>query len=440
MTLPTLFYICNDPERALGLDQVLPNYHIVCIDNSPLIPLMRDNGIKVFSLGEEQKDANLLPRNSAMLLKNQSAREYISANTPEGTKPNVIFFKISPRLEKLASLLDYNVLNTSSVLNRLFENKLSQFKELSNLDVGFPKQELIRLGHVSYDALSRSYGSNIVIQFDRGHTGNGTTFITNESEYRSLVQEFEGRDCRIAQFIEGEAWTINACATKFGTLHHGLSHQITGIPELTSQKGGTVGNDWSRTSELDETTIKRISEVTNTVGDDMVSKGYLGLFGLDFIIDFRGFVYLIEINARQPASTGMHTQLMLKSELTPLMLFHLAEHLYETDNDKSEFLNEVTKSDKSIKDRISEIQDSMSLPIEASQTIIRNTKKISIKVKTKRLQMETTTYQVNKLDVGESQYIGRNPNQLISPGDEVGRIQSLDGESTTRALRVLKSK
>jgi predicted ATP-grasp superfamily ATP-dependent carboligase len=77
----------------------------------------------------------------------------------------------------------------------------------------------------------------------------------------------------------------------------------------------------------------------------MQSAGYKGLFGLDFVIDKSGQVFLIEINARQPASTGFHTKLLLKESKIPLNLLHIAEFLFENDEESNksyiEFINEV---------------------------------------------------------------------------------------------------
>lgn len=76
------------------------------------------------------------------------------------------------------------------------------------------------------------------------------------------------------------------------------------VEPLTRVSGATVGNDWSRAHSLPDNTISQIAMITKKVGDGLFEEGFRGLFGLDLIVDDKGKAFLIEINARQPASTG----------------------------------------------------------------------------------------------------------------------------------------
>ena len=44
------FYLCNDPERALGLEKIIPNYQIAHIDLSQYLDDLKSNGIKYFKI------------------------------------------------------------------------------------------------------------------------------------------------------------------------------------------------------------------------------------------------------------------------------------------------------------------------------------------------------------------------------------------------------
>lgn len=434
---PTIFYICNDPERALGPEIFLERYHIVCIDNSPILPMLKKSGVKYFSLSETLGEDNSIFRNSNRLLEHELTQKYIAENTPEGEIPNVIVFKIAPNIEHTAKRLGYKLLNSSSELNRKYENKLSQYEQLAQAGVDFPDTVIDTLVNFDFEALSDKLGNRMVLQFDRGHTGSGTVFISQPEELEELKQQFPKRKVRIAREIKGEAWTLNAAVTRFGTVYGGLCYQITGIPELTSELGGTVGNDWSRTDQLPQASIEKIAKITERVGMEMSHGGYRGLFGLDLIVTDNGEVYLIEVNARQPASTGMHTKLMHRNGTVPLLAFHIAEYLFEENDQYLLFMNSQFEN---IFDRytpeeyIHSINSQLGQGIVASQVILRNRTGNELQVK-KTLQpgaynLELNrigdAYSISDLEQGSFLLLHSATSQLISPGNEIARIQALE--------------
>ena len=47
-----IFFVTPDPHWGIGLEDIIPNYHIVCLDNSPVVPLLRVSGVNIFCLEE----------------------------------------------------------------------------------------------------------------------------------------------------------------------------------------------------------------------------------------------------------------------------------------------------------------------------------------------------------------------------------------------------
>ena len=89
------------------------------------------------------------------------------------------------------------------------------------------------------------------------------------------------------------------------------SYQITGLKQLTDFPYSTTGNDWSLAQKiLNSNDFKTIKALSQKIGKAMIKNGWQGLFGLDFIKGKKWLV--IEINARQPASTGLETALQKK--------------------------------------------------------------------------------------------------------------------------------
>jgi len=479
-----IFFVCNDFERALGLERIFPDYHIICIDYNTGLEAARAQGVKIFCLEEELKTINPIFRNSNRLLNHPSVIEYIKKESGYAT-PNVIFFKIAPNIEASCKKLGFKLLNTSADLNHKFELKLSQYEEIEKLGY-FPSSIVGILQDLNYSEVVQELGEPFVIQYDRGHTGSSTVFIENSTQFDQEVKLFPKRKAKISSKIDGEPWTLNACITRYGVTFGGLCFQITGIEGCTSKKGGTVGNDWTQTKRLPSSITEQIANMTTRIGEHMKKSGYIGLFGLDIIVDSTGKAFLIEINARQPASTGMHTKLMLANQQIPLQLLHIAEFLYGSENYLADLLyllqqeNSIShtkidsketsnypseqkhiETDKEVetaeftKYLYSQNIEAMK-PIEASQLIIRNT---SIEDLTISKELQTGVYlysdgDIKKIrdgycieditDENEFLLLAGGKGRVITPESEIARIQAkssiLENTSRDEIVRLIKSK
>ena len=451
----TIFYITNDPERALGLEILLPNYHIICIDDNPIIDYIVEKGGKVFCLERELGKTNPIFRNSNRLINEKVVQQYIDKNTPPNEAPKVMFFKIAKNIEKTCERLNYRVLNSSSELNKRFETKISQYEMLKDEGVNFPTTKIGLLGDFNYDNLKSELGEDFVIQYSRGHTGSGTFFNRDEESFRSEQSLYPKREAKITRRIYGDSWTINACVSRFGILYGGLSYQITGISELVNREGGTVGNDWSQSQLLSEFSKEQIKKITEKVGKVMRRNRFKGLFGLDFIVDNNGEVFLIEVNARQPASTSVHTKYMTELGIIPMQIFHIAEYLYQDDEEYLSFLRGVFKAmsntgkykvdfDAQIKnefDAVSLRKKTNEIGMESfnlSQVFYRNIESQLVKVVKslkpgiykydKDLVWIRKGYSISDI-INEDEFLllSQSKGKNISPGNEASRIQLKSG-------------
>lgn len=322
-----IFFVTNDAERALGLEKLLNNYHIICIDDNAIIDYMQKENVKVFCLEKELGELNTIFRNSNRLLNHKLTQKYIKQNS-QGNKGHLMFFKIAPNLARSAEKLGFKMLNTTAELNQKFELKIPQYEAIKDLDIRLPKTEILKLTEAKYKELVKRLGNNFVLQFNRGHTGGGTVIIYNERELEDLKKQFPQRQARFATQIYGHPYTLNACVTKHGICWGGLSYQITGVEECTSKKAGTVGNDWAYPKELSKKVKGDFDKFTRVIGEEMTKFGFCGMFGLDIVVDKKNDeAYMIEINARQPASIPMFTKLQIKEGQIPLSMLAIAEFL-----------------------------------------------------------------------------------------------------------------
>jgi len=412
-----LFYITNDPERALGLENLLDNFHIVCMDDSKFVELLIRGGNSIFSYEHENKELNQIFRNSVKLLEETSVRDFINSKT-QGKK-YFQTFKISSSFEAIAKSYQAEILNTSAELNMRFENKISQYNELSKAGVKFPETLVGSLKDFTYEILSKQLGPKFVIQFNRGHTGSGTHFIQSEAEYTALSVEFPARIARIGKFVTGIPYTLNACITKNGIFIGGLNYQITGVENIAQTKAATVGNDFSYREQINQVVLDKIIEQTNLIGMTMSNAGFRGLFGVDLIVS-EGEIFIIEVNARQPASIPFYTKLQIKLGQIPLSLLHLAEFLGIENG-----LDSVEYSKQNLQ------------PVNAGQIFLRNIEKDTVEIKgdvemgiyntgLNFIQPAYSVEQINQAGKGQFLLLTQEKGKLIKSGRELARIQTVE--------------
>ncbi|MFZ5366436.1 MAG: ATP-grasp domain-containing protein [Patescibacteria group bacterium] len=320
-----IFYVTPDPARAVGLEKVLSFYHIICLDNSPLVDLLIAKGVRVFSLEAKIGKENTVLRNTGMILAHPLVQEYIAKNA-RNLKPNILFFKPSKKIEAICQRKGWRALGASPELNQQFEDKVSFYRLCQSLNISHPPGEIKILKRCHYQDLSLRFGQKLVIQFGHGWAGNTTYFVKNKSDFVHLQAKFPEREVRITCFIKGRTVLNNACVTGKKIFISPPALQITALEEFTQNPGGTCGRQWP--ARLKEKIRDKIEEYSQIIGEKMRDLGYKGFFGLDFLVeDKTDKVYISENNARLTASVPLYTKMELKAGQTPLLLYHILEYL-----------------------------------------------------------------------------------------------------------------
>ena len=319
----TIFYVAPDPLWATGLEGVLPDYKVICVDDSDVVPYLQEKGVSVFCLERELGKQNIVFRNSAKILSEEKVTHFIKNNS--SSTPNIIVFKPSPSLERIAQEQDFNLIAVSSNLNRTFEDKILFSEILEKLRIRLPSWEEVIISLDIFKELELKFDLPFVIQLGRGFAGSSTYFVNSEKNFQDLCQAEQGKTAKVSQFIKGTPYTLNACVTKKGVLISRPFYQITGRLKFTRSVGGTCGNDFSR-EDLGNNTLSQIYSSTQKIGEYMGEKGFKGIFGLDFIVD-NNQIYFIENNARLVASIPLFTRMQLEKNEAPLLLSHILELL-----------------------------------------------------------------------------------------------------------------
>lgn len=338
------FYVTLDPERAMGIEDILPNYTIICPFRGRLTDSLRKKGVGLFILEDyidARKIADIIKRGSYGLLQNALVKVHINkASRAKAMKTNILILKTSNLIEDLCKREHWTLLAPRASVAEKFENKVSQFKLLRKV-VAYPKSTVLTLEELlSFDLnkffkidLGRRPQAQIVLQFNRGHSGNNTFFIKpngsisspQEINIKKLYKLFPRRQVKISEYIQGKTYTLNCLALRSGKIITGsISEQITGLAKATNNPSTTVGNDFSSAKKIAKGNIEAIRTIASDVGGVLYKKGYRGLFGIDVIIEkSTKKVYFIELNTHQPASIPFEAKLHRRIKKVPLLVYFI---------------------------------------------------------------------------------------------------------------------
>lgn len=350
-----LFYVCRDIERALGIGLPgrseaesgfpLPNYYIITNYNGFSAKLAQQHPHIILIKEKEQLD-------TSRLLAHKQTKNIIKKND------FVLVFKNNALIEATCQNHGWRFLNPDSKLADKIESKISQIEWLGNLAKYLPPHQIDICGNIKWN------DQTFILQFNHSHTGSGTLFIDSEKKLNGLKSKFSHREVRVTNFIKGPVFTNNNVVWGNKILTGNINYQITGMAPFTENKFATIGNDWALPIKLlSNKRIKQYKQIVNDIGKKLAADGWKGLYGVDIIVDEKnGRLYLLEINARQPASTTFESQLQrseaqsLKSEIS-IFEAHLASLLGVKENkyklikisDGAQIIQRVTKKINKIK-------------------------------------------------------------------------------------------
>jgi predicted ATP-grasp superfamily ATP-dependent carboligase len=286
-----LYYVTRDIDRALGLPDT-DGYIIVTNSTEENKRLAGDRNDIVWI-----EEENILDTHE--LLAHPTTLETITNDA------NILVFKNTTQIEKICTEKGWNLLNPSATLARKVEEKITQVEWLGELASLLPPHSIKTCKEIT--------GSDLpcIVQFNHAHTGEGTLQLQQLEQLEQLQKDFPDRPVRVTKFINGMMFTNNNVVTQNNVLIGNVNYQITGIAPYTQNPFQTIGNDWGFAAKtLSEIQVTKYHAMATAIGNKLRADGWKGLFGIDVMIEKEtGKLYLIEINARQPASTTYESKL-----------------------------------------------------------------------------------------------------------------------------------
>jgi hypothetical protein len=331
-----ILYIARDIDRAMGKEPI-GNYFIITNSTPYSQEIKNRYPDNVFLVKSEE----ILDTYELLLL--DEVKSII-----KDKKAKILVFKNTIHIENLCKENDIELLNPSAELSEKIENKITQIIWLEKLADMLPEHSISLVKDIKWNK------KPFVLQWSHGHTGDGTILIQSEADLNSLKEKFSLREAKVTEFINGPVFTVNIIATSDIILLGNISYQITGILPFTENIFSTIGNDWSLPHTiLTENQIKSFESIAEKIGKKMQKNNWRGLFGIDVIYNSeKDELRLIEINARQPASTSYESELQKQidpdgittfdAHLLSLMNLPINSALVQI-NDGAQIVQRVTK-------------------------------------------------------------------------------------------------
>ena len=188
--------------------------------------------------------------------------------------------------------------------------------------------------------LHETYPS-LIIRRDGGSSGKGIVSLRRSDdidEIERVVHEMKGSlsaAVSVAPLFEG-AISLNASAVVFAPKSKTgkpnvstfpINAQLVGQPELTSLEFGYSGNDFAFAAGLDNEILRECDAILHKVGEFLGSNGYVGAFGVDFILTQEGKVLFTEVNPRFQGSTRLLTRIAGRAGQADVLMEHMAATL-----------------------------------------------------------------------------------------------------------------
>jgi hypothetical protein len=310
-----VIYVTRDIERALGKDPCA-EYCIITNKSTYALEIQKKFPEFVF-LVESADMSRILDTHEILILPDV-------ATLISEKKSDVLVFKNTKQIEEICTKNGWHLLNPSAELSEKIENKISQVSWLGDAKKYLPPHTVGTVSNIRSETQSAGAGflktGPSVLQWAHSHTGEGTILIPSletpagKKGFALIQEKFPNREARVTTFIKGPMFTANICInprnSDISSIGN-MSYQITGILPFTENPFSTIGNDWSVPHTiLTEKNQIQFREIAEAVATQMHTSGWKGLFGIDCIYDEeRDMLYLIEVNARQPASTTFESTL-----------------------------------------------------------------------------------------------------------------------------------
>jgi len=332
----------------LGMEKIIPDYRIIALRYSLDTKLIKED-VKILSLEKGMGTKHIKePRNATTVISRiPKTKEYIEkivGKNPNRPGPFLVVYKPSTKMEQACEENGWKLIANNFRFGKEFlENKIKFREILQEIGIAVPLGKIASVDNLHYGHLINKYGLPFVIQHPTRGGGKGTFFINNHDDFDKAISklgstwnEDDEHNIKatdkviVAQFINGPSPSLAGCVTKHGILTTSLQHQVLDIPYLYNPEKGSglfCGHDWTG-SHFSESVSKQAYEYTEKIGEYFKKLGYVGIFGIDFVLDKKTEkLYVVECNPRLVGTFPTINMAQALNNEVPILACHVLEFL-----------------------------------------------------------------------------------------------------------------
>lgn len=283
--------------------------------------------------------------NTQSMLNTLEFQELLNRNLPDY---NLLTYK---PVKLPSSLKDRKLLAVDPKFTNIYENKV-RFREIFGDKLKFPEYKVINRNELlpNQELFSKllSGRKSIIIQDEELSGGKGTFKVSDFDGYIRTVSALDklSKSQRVvvsSEVLNKRERSIQAIVTEEGVFIGPIQRQIIAHPLLSAinvpdgdKFCGIEINMADQSTDLHDKT----TAYARVIGLHLKNAGYRGIFGVDFLVDHKDEVYVLEVNPRITGATPLLTSLFNNGEGIPFYLLHileLANHGYKIHDDKQDF-------------------------------------------------------------------------------------------------------
>lgn len=315
-----VYFVSPTAYNVLGIEQWISAFRYVTYFDS----FDGDHPRSFTPTHQGPRDFESFESVNTYLLGNKEVADYFEAHG----KGQVLLVMFDEETEQLCHDLGLEIALPPRELREKIDSKIVTTR-LGD-EAGVPSVPNVLGTASSYKALRKlakkaKLGTDLVVQLPYGDSGRTTFFIKDEDDFDEHADVLVDEPLKVMRRIEHFPGTVEACATRHGTLVGPIQTDLTGFPELTPYRGGWAGNDIFP-GVFDKKTRKQVRAMASRLGERLYKFGYKGVFCMDFLLDTdTGTVYLGEINPRISGASPMTNLITSTYGGVPLFMFHMLE-------------------------------------------------------------------------------------------------------------------
>lgn len=178
------------------------------------------------------------------------------------------------------------------------------------------------------EVLRRLHDGPLMLRPSKGSGGVGLVRVDDPRDIEASWPHQAEAFVSVAPFLDPTTpLNVAGCIGAHGEIAiHTPSIQLIGVRECTNRGFGFCGNDYGAAAVLAPPTIDEIERITRQVGLWLASMGYLGAFGVDFLLA-DGVPLFTEVNARFQGCSLLSAEIDRRLGLPEVQLEHIAAHL-----------------------------------------------------------------------------------------------------------------